>query len=386
MEKAAVVIGILCSLALSPPIQSSQALPFQSDRYYLSESFKSPPPETGDGVSSDASKREPADIEGPLPSAKSDLSGIGQGSSLTGPISNSTLWVHSLFGIDYYEDSPLTLLSEPDQPLIFAVRPSIAYQVSSWIVPGGELTAFDDRIEVPPPSSSAIKVYPDEKIFTQRRSAAGILGLLLRPQSGWRLAVTYREKGSVSGDQAIELLGEKSTIWAALGPSGFREGAISAEDDLPQALLVSGYNRINDRFALLASFGWLNWSKIERSEALPGSTSSLNSQESYLSDVWHLGLGARYQVSRPWIITAGLGIDKFDNFSTDESDDGFGSLAGEQLRYATAVRYGPVTTFSVGAGYLYLEGANLIPNGFSSTLWGSDDEVHLFSIDFDWRF
>lgn len=289
----------------------------------------------------------------------------------------------ALSDVEYPERNPLAFLSEDEPPLVLTVRPSVTYQVSNWIIPGGELAAFDFLADTPMFTSRDIDSFPKEQLFTDSRNAPGVLGVLLNPQSGTRLAITYREKGNLPIDRAADLVGRTSTVLAALGPTGIKEDTLSPDDLFPQSLLLTGVNRFTRRLTVLGSFGWLDWSDFEQSDPVLGSMGSRSDGENSLRDSWHIGIGARYHIADPWVVSAGVGVD---TFSPDREDGDFVTGSSDLARYATAIRYSSAPRLSVGAGYLFIRGVDPSPDGLSATLWGAEDTVHLFNIDLDWRF
>jgi long-chain fatty acid transport protein len=80
---------------------------------------------------------------------------------------------------------------------------------------------------------------------------------------------------------------------------------------VPQQVMGSLFSQVDDRWALLGSVGWQQWSKfgeVQIGIENPNDPISLTNDLSF-QDTWHFSVGAQYRVSEPWLINFGIAYD-----------------------------------------------------------------------------
>ncbi|MOA11088.1 47 kDa outer membrane protein precursor [compost metagenome] len=89
---------------------------------------------------------------------------------------------------------------------------------------------------------------------------------------------------------------------------------------VPQTLSLGLHQQIDERWALLASLGWQDWSEFgEVGVEVDTSADSAQSRtiDANYQDTWHLSLGAQYQATPKLLWNAGIA---YDSSAVSDSD------------------------------------------------------------------
>jgi len=123
---------------------------------------------------------------------------------------------------------------------------------------------------------------------------------------------------------------------------------------VPQQLMGSIFTQVNDRWALLASVGWQQWSKFGEVELGIEDTTNPTSTTTDLDfkDTWHGAIGAQYRINDPWLLNFGIAYDSEFQGGSDVSpmmplNSAWRFGVGAQHQMSVSFRWG------VSAEYLY---------------------------------
>ncbi len=96
-----------------------------------------------------------------------------------------------------------------------------------------------------------------------------------------------------------------------LSNRGLLDSTINVGIKVPQGVMGSGYVEVDDRWALLGSVGWQQWSKFGQLQLGIDDTTNPTSITKNLEfkDTWHVALGAQYKYSEPWLVNFGIAYD-----------------------------------------------------------------------------
>ncbi|MCI0439834.1 MAG: outer membrane protein transport protein, partial [Chloroflexi bacterium] len=83
------------------------------------------------------------------------------------------------------------------------------------------------------------------------------------------------------------------------------------EITVPQQVMASVFHQLNDDWALLASFGWQQWSEFGQIQIGIADSTNPTSLTTNLDfkDTYHGALGAQYRVSDTWLLNFGVAYD-----------------------------------------------------------------------------
>jgi long-chain fatty acid transport protein len=127
---------------------------------------------------------------------------------------------------------------------------------------------------------------------------------------------------------------------------------------MPQSLMAGIFHQFNDKWAFLGSVGWDDWSQFSRIHVKVDGTGVNTVVNADFDDTWHFGVGAEYQYTPKWMLTAGFSYDT--SMST-------GSTRPITLPLGKMYRY--------GLGFKYRKSDDLTLGGGLSFLWEGDMKV-----------
>ncbi|SFU02761.1 long-chain fatty acid transport protein [Kosakonia arachidis] len=209
-------------------------------------------------------------------------------------------------------------------------------------------------------------------------------GILYELDKNNRYSFTYRSEVKVDfdGNYKSNLPTTLNPINAALGlglPSGTggstTNGSLSLH--LPEMWEVSGYNRVDPKWAVHYSLTYTSWSQFQELKATGDNGQTLFYKDEGFKDAYRLALGTTYYMDDNWTFRAGIAFDDSPvpankrtisipdqdrlwlstgatyAFNKDASVDvGFSYMHGQKVKFTE----GPYTFQSEGRAFLY--GAN----------------------------
>jgi long-chain fatty acid transport protein len=267
-----------------------------------------------------------------------------------------------------------------------------AYQINDWLSVGGGVgpafgsirtrTAFNNNQD--PGFADGTLRYKDSAW-----GVVGNFGILLEPRKGTRLGVSYLSPVAFDFKAALQVDGPGPTLQATLGPAGLLDADLKLNFTFPQMVMVSAYQQITPKFALLGNVGLQNWSSFGKiGVSISGINTTSATIDANLRDTWHLAIGAQYRPRKDVILSTGFACD-----SSPVSDENRSiTLAVDrQFRISGGILVDLRPDFSLGFAYTYW---NLGPNRideFKGPLAGrlagsfSTNDVHLFNVSLIWK-
>jgi long-chain fatty acid transport protein len=211
------------------------------------------------------------------------------------------------------------------------------------------------------------------------------VGVLFQASEQTRLGLTYLS--------AVKLDFADTPSFTGLGPG---LGAILANPsklDLgvtaPQSAMLSAYHALNDKWAVMADFGWQDWSEFGSVqvgvEAGGTTTVNLNYQDTY-----HGALGAQYRASDQWLFSGGIA---YDSSAVKDEDRTVTVPIGETWRFGLGAQYQLSPAVSMGAACTFMWAGDLpVDQGNDVSLRGRvsgayDDAWFAFgTLTLTWKF
>ncbi len=245
--------------------------------------------------------------------------------------------------------------------LTISISPTVAIRVTDWLsVGGGPMASYGVlnwhlKAEFPPLSGNESNVQVDKLNDWQ---AAGRVGLLLHPREDFSLSVYY------NSETKFDLSGSVN------GPVGLTP-TLDAEMPLAQFVEVSSYWQATDRFALLGTFNWEDWSEANELEI---SLASLNVEATTgFNDTYKVGLGANYLLAEDWLLQTGL---MYDTSAFKNKDRSTAIPVDEQIRFSVGAQHDLNESVTLGGSFTYVNlGAAEVRN---STVAGDYKDNDLF--------
>ncbi len=256
--------------------------------------------------------------------------------------------------------------------LTLSLNPTVAYRINDWVSLGVGVLAMYARLDMdvsaPPPDGDG-KVELDSLDDFEVGWNAGVLFDLC---PGTRLGIVYSSELDTKFSGDVRLVPGK--IPAEI------ETAIDTGLPLPQLLRVGLYHELNDRFALLSTVGWEDWSALENQfvSLEQGSTAIPRGWE----DTWHFALGLQYRPDDVWMVQTGLA---YDTSPVDTEDRTADLPIDRQIRVALGAQYQWSEDLNVGASFVYANyGDAEIDNDLLKGDYSSNN-IFFLAFNADWR-
>jgi long-chain fatty acid transport protein len=181
-----------------------------------------------------------------------------------------------------------------------SVLPSVSWRVSDQFSVGVSLHAMygvlGQKVAINSLSGDDGELSLDDTTW----GVGANVGLLWEPSRSTRLGLVYNSPVKLDFSATPEFTNVV-----------LDSGALDVGITVPQGVMASAYHALNERWALLASVGWQQWSKFGLLEvgvsdvANPGSLT----KDLAFTDTWHCALGGQFQPAPTWRVDAGVAYD-----------------------------------------------------------------------------
>ena len=160
----------------------------------------------------------------------------------------------------------------------------------------------------------------------------------------------------------------------------------------PAIVKLSGYHGLTDKFALLWSLDWQDWSKNQSSVLILDDSGRQVNVDRNWDDTYSASLGMHYQLTNQWRLEFGVGYESSP--LSDSFDDAFNQYpdlpVDQIIRIGTGATYQASDDFSVNffVEYLDLGSPEISYDGIAdSRLQGSyNNDAAIAGITMNWVF
>jgi long-chain fatty acid transport protein len=239
------------------------------------------------------------------------------------------------------------------------LQPTVAYKVNDWlsIGAGAALTLgyLSDKARIEP----LLPGRPDGKLRYSDSDFAvqGNIGIMIEPSPDTRIGLRYptetdldfKDGANISGVGFLPDLDPDSDL--ANPRNGLDLGM-----QMPQSVMAGIHHRVDDRWTLLGSVGWDEWSSFGRAQVVVEGTNINTVVNDGFRDTWHFGVAADYQYSPKWKLTGGVSYD------TSMASDATRPLVlplGAMTRYGLGFEFKKREDLTLGGGLTFLWEGNL---------------------------
>ena len=191
--------------------------------------------------------------------------------------------------------------------------PTVAYKVSDKVSVGAGLNAMYGIYKNQVAINNVNPVYGDGqlKMKDQTWGWGANVGVLFEPDARTRFGLVWNSQINLDFRAPLEFSNLAPGLQKVLGDRGLLDAALNVGIKVPQGVMLSAYTQTSDRWALLGSVGWQQWSKfgqiqlgIDDVNDPTGVTQNLE-----YKDTWHVAAGAQYRYSDAWLINFGIAYD-----------------------------------------------------------------------------
>ena len=137
-------------------------------------------------------------------------------------------------------------------------------------------------------------------------------GILFEPSETTRVGVSYRAKikHKLTGDVAFQRPASGSPLLDGAMAAGAPNGAVEADVELPDVVVVSAVQQLSDKWTMLGDISWTGWSSVESLDIFRSNGTLLSSETLEWRDTWRLALGANYRYSDKVLLKFGAAYDQ----------------------------------------------------------------------------
>ena len=270
--------------------------------------------------------------------------------------------------LDYEDGWTGRYLNDDVKLITISFLPTIGYKVSDKFSIGGGINIMygmlEENISFPPPIGNG-----NISIDGSDWEISFNLSLLYEFSDMTRLGLVYGSKQEPSFDGDVTII-----------PPDLQAN-IRARLVFPQVIRGSLYHKINDKFALLGTIGWEQWSDFE-SIVISGPNQEIALPKNW-DDTWHFSGGIHYMPNETWLLQAGITYDTNPSEAIYRTPD---MPIDRQWRYAVGAQYTVRENLTVGGAFQYADyGSADIENDLLLGNY-SDNQIYFFALNANWKF
>ena len=276
-----------------------------------------------------------------------------------------------------------------------SIMPAAAYRVNDWLSFGAGLNAmyamFKTRVAVNNNLLGHGDVPDGELELKDNEWGFGFLvGMLVEPTQHTRFGLTYLSKTRLDLKSKADFSDLRPGLAAILGSRGLLDTDLSMRVNAPQAVMLSGYHEINDRWAVMGNVGWQDWSDFGNIEVGVSSTDTGTlTVDMHYKDTWHAALGVQYKASEPLLLSLGVA---YDSSMMGDGQRSPSLPTGLAWRFGTGAQYKVKKNLDVSLAYELAWGGDLALDVNRGPLAGrvsgdyTNSSLHFINLALNWRF
>ncbi|MBK9115758.1 MAG: outer membrane protein transport protein [Betaproteobacteria bacterium] len=191
--------------------------------------------------------------------------------------------------------------------------PSIAYKVNDKLSVGVALNAMYGLYKNQVAINNVLPSYGDGqlKMDDEVWGFGANVGVLYQPDARTRWGLVWNSQVNLDFNAALEWSNLAPGLRTLLDSRGLLSASLGVGIKVPQGVMLSVYSETTDRWALLGSVGWQQWSKFGQVQFgldnVNDPTGVVKNLE--YKDTWHVSAGAQYRLSEPWLVNFGIAYD-----------------------------------------------------------------------------
>lgn len=280
----------------------------------------------------------------------------------------------SAAALDYDDDWAGRYLVQEVSIMTLALNPTIAYRINDWFSVGAGIGIVYGALEMDVAVPSPVPMGPDGQATIDGDDVgfAYNLSVLLELPTRTRVGIHYRSamEFEFSGDVEIQ-------------PVGFTAG-LDTTLNYAQMVRLGIYQPINDRFAILSSLAWEDWSTLENL-LISTEMGSAKIPRNW-DDTYHISGGVQFRPVEEWLLQGGIAYDSSPVSSANRTPD---MPIDRQIRYALGGQYTWSEKLTIGGAFEYLDMGNgkinnTAPNGLVGDF--GTNNILFITLNANWKF
>ena len=239
-----------------------------------------------------------------------------------------------------------------------SILPSIAWHVAGGLSVGVTFNAMYGYLK----STAAVQnIEPNSTdgglaLQSSTWGFGGNVGLLYEFSKSTRLGLSYTSPVNLSFSATPTFTGLGPGLSAAIHAAHLDTASIGLGMTVPQTVMLSLFQAINEKWAVMGDVGWQNWAAFGTVDVQVTSSNpkSLTTNIGY-SNTWHGALGAQVQLSEPWQLDFGIA---YDSTMTTASNRSLALAVGDAWRFGLGTRWSANANWTLGLAYEFLWGGS----------------------------
>lgn len=278
------------------------------------------------------------------------------------------------------------------------VNPSVAYQLNPQLAVGGGLSAVYGRARLSQgiDFGAALGLGDGTQEGSGEFSGTDIsygfnLGLVYQYTPRTRVSLHYRSevRFDFDGEATFQVpAAARAALNGAGLPRGFTNGGASTSLPLPEQVSVSGYHKLDERWAVMGDVTWTRWSALDELRFnFDERQTSANVIATQWSNTFRYAVGATYEWSPQWQLRGGA---HYDDSPIDAPFRGVGVPDTDRIAVGIGAGYKLNERTSIDFAYQHLffkGGAAMQRNGANSNVTGEiDAAADILGVGVTWKF
>ncbi len=191
--------------------------------------------------------------------------------------------------------------------------PTAAYKINDKLSVGAGLNAMYGIYKNQVAINNVNPLYGDGqlKMKDETWGWGANVGVLFEPDARTRFGLVWNSQINLDFSSPLEFSNLAPGLHKILNDRGLLNASVNVGIKVPQGVMLSGYAETSDRWALLGSVGWQQWSKFGQVQLGIDDVNNPKSVTENLDykDTWHVAAGAQYRYSEPWLVNFGIAYD-----------------------------------------------------------------------------
>jgi long-chain fatty acid transport protein len=232
-----------------------------------------------------------------------------------------------------------------------SVMPAVSYHLVAGLSLGATLNAMYGHLDYSSDINNAPLTMTDGTVSVSSNTwgVGGNVGLLYEFSERSRLGLTYTSP--------VSLNFSAQPTFTNVRQGGLGNQTLGLGMTVPQTLMLSYYQGLSDKLALMADVGWQNWGAFGTVEvSLPDASNPANITTAIgYNNTWHGALGGQIQLSDPLQLDLGVAYDSTMTTTTNRS---LPLAIGWAWRFGTGLQWAVDPHWNLGLAYEFLWGGS----------------------------
>jgi long-chain fatty acid transport protein len=273
--------------------------------------------------------------------------------------------------------------------------PAAAYRVNDWLSFGAGLNLMygmlKERVAINNNPLGIGQFQDGELEIKDNEWGFGYLaGMLVEPTQHTRFGLTYLSKTRLDFKAKTDFSDLRPAFERLLHRRGLLDTDLSMRINAPQAVMLSGYHEINDRWAIMGNLGWQDWSNFGSIDVGVSARESTSlTADLHYKDTWHAALGVEYKASDPLLLSLGIA---YDSSMMGDGQRSPSLPSGLAWRFGTGAEYKVKKNVDVSLAYEFVWSGDLALDVNRGPLAGrvsgdyNNTSLQAINLALSWRF